>query len=102
MEAAKEYQEKIKSLELKRLLLKTKLAETKNKKLELLKRSADIKFGPFLANKTEILLDEYMYNQAKFERLKVHILHLYLNSTGNVMNAIELVNKYLDDISNKS
>lgn len=101
VEGGKEYQENLKRLENKRLLLKIKLAETKNKKLELLKRSADIKFGPFLANKTEILLDEYMYNQAKFERLKVHILHLYLNSTRNVMKAIEQVNKYLDDISNK-
>ncbi|KAL5288776.1 hypothetical protein ACFFRR_009158 [Megaselia abdita] len=102
VEAEKEYQEQIKELENRRLLLKIKLAETKNKKLELLKRCADIKFGPFLANKMEILLDEFMYNQSKFERLKAHILNLYLTSTGNVMKAIEQVSKYLDEITNKS
>lgn len=100
-EAGSQHQEQIESLENKRLLLKIKMAETKNKKLELLKRCADIKFGPFLANEMEILLDEYKYNQSKFERLKAHILNLYLNSTGNIMKAIEQVDKYLDEISNK-
>lgn len=99
IEAEFENRKRFKALEDKRLLLKIKLAETKNKKLELLKRCADIKFGPFLVNKTEMLMDEYLYNQSKYERLKVHILNLYLNSTPNVMQAIGMVDSYLDEIS---
>lgn len=99
VDSEKNNREEIKNLENKRLQLKIKYAETKKRKLELLKRCSDIKFGPFLVNKTEMLLDEYLYDQAKFERLKAHILNIYLNSTGNVMKATEQVDLYLDEIS---